>query len=148
MQIKDRVNRKWICLLFIELTCGDGKMDTFLGSIIDDYTLYRIFQGIIIILSMFMVYIGIHIALTWKFITKFQGNSVDIISQKGSFIRRSIFIIITGFFMLSHEIFEGLEKLTPDSTTYELFELIAFSGLVLFLYEWYKIFTKLKKDLK
>jgi len=123
-------------------------MDTFLGSIIDDYTLYRIFQGIIIILSMFMVYIGIHIALTWKFITKFQGNSVDIISQKGSFIRRSIFIIITGFFMLSHEIFEGLEKLTPDSTTYELFELIAFSGLVLFLYEWYKIFTKLKKDLK
>ena len=121
-------------------------MDTFLGSIIDDSTLYRIFQGIIIILSMFMVYIGIHIALTWKFITKFQGNPVDIISQKGSFIRSSIFIIITGFFMLSHEIFEGLEKLTPDSTTYELFELIAFSGLVLFLYEWYKIFTKLKKD--
>ena len=118
-------------------------MDTFLGSIIDDSTLYRIFQGIIIILSMFMVYIGIHIALTWKFITKFQGNPVDIISQKGSFIRSSIFIIITGFFMLSHEIFEGLEKLTPDSTTYELFELIAFSGLVLFLYEWYKIFTKL-----
>jgi ABC-type transport system involved in cytochrome c biogenesis permease subunit len=123
-------------------------MDAFLGSIIDDYTLYRIFQGIIIILSMFMVYIGIHIALTWKFITKSQGNPVDIISQKGSFIRSSIFIIITGFFMLSHEIFEGLEKLTPDSTTYELFELIAFSGLVLFLYEWYKIFIKLKNDLK
>ena len=132
----------------MELTCGDGKMDKFLGSIIDDYTLYRIFQGIIIILSMFTVYIGIHIALTWKFITKVQGNPVDIISQKGSFIRSSIFITITGFFMLSHEIFEGLEKLTPDSTTYELFELIAFSGLVLFLYEWYKIFTKLKKDLK
>jgi len=123
-------------------------MDKLLGSIIDDYTLYRIIQGIIIILSLFTVYIGIHIALTWKFITKFQGNSVDIISQKGSFIRSSIFITIAGFFMLSHVLFEGLEEFTPDSTTYELFELIAFSGLVLFLYEWYKIFTKLKKDLR
>jgi ABC-type transport system involved in cytochrome c biogenesis permease subunit len=123
-------------------------MDNLLGSIIDDYILYRIIQGIIIILCMFTVYIGIHIALTWKFITKFQGNPVDIISQKGSFIRSSIFIIITGFFMLSHEFFEGLEELTPDSTTYELFELIAFLGLVLFLCEWYKILNNIKKRLK
>jgi len=42
--------------------------------------------------------------------------------------------------MLSHEIFEGFGELEPDSTTYELLELIAFSGLVLFLYEWYTIF--------
>jgi ABC-type transport system involved in cytochrome c biogenesis permease subunit len=123
-------------------------MDKLLGSIIDDYTLYRIIQGIIIILSMFTVYIGIHIALTWKFITKFSGNSVDIISQKGSFIRSSIFITITGLFMLSHEFLEGLEEFTPDSTTYELFELIAFLGLVLFLYEWYKILTNMKKRIK
>jgi hypothetical protein len=112
-------------------------MDRLLGSIIDDYTLYRVIQSIIVILSIFTVYLGIQIALTWKFLKKDKGNSDEIISQKGSFIRSSIFIIITGFFMLSHEIFEGLEDLTPDSTTYELFELIAFSGLVLFLYEWY-----------
>jgi len=123
-------------------------MDRILGSIIDDYTLYRIFQGIIIILSLFTVYIGIHIALTWKFITKYHGNPVDMISQKRSFIRSSIFITITGFFMLSHEFFEGLEELTPDSTTYELFELIAFSGLVLFFYEWYKILNNIKKGTK
>jgi ABC-type transport system involved in cytochrome c biogenesis permease subunit len=129
-------------------TGGKGIMHDLLGSVIDDRTLYEIIQGIIIILSMFTVYIGIHIALTWKFITKFQGNPVDIISQKGSFIRSSIFIIITGFFMLSHEFFEGLEELTPDSTTYELFELIAFLGLVLFLCEWYKILNNIKKRLK
>jgi hypothetical protein len=129
-------------------TGGDEIMDNLLGSIIDDYTLYRIIQGIIVILSMFTVYISIHIALTWKFITKFQGNSVDIISQKGSFIRSSIFITITGIFMLSHEFLEGLEELTPDSTTYELFELIAFSGLVLFLYEWYIILNNMKKRLR
>ena len=123
-------------------------MDRWLGSIINDYILYEIIQGIIIILCMLTVYIGIHIALTWKFITTFKGNSVDILSQKGSFIRSSIFITITGLFMLSHEFFEGLEDLTPDSTTYELFELIAFSGLVLFLYEWYKILNNIKKDLK
>lgn len=123
-------------------------MDELLGSIIDDYTLYRIIQGIIIILSMFTVYIGIHIALTWKFITTFSGNPVDIISQKGSFIRSSIFITITGLFMLSHELFEGLEELTPDSTTYEFFELIAFLGLVLFLFEWYKLLNNFKKKLK
>ncbi len=119
-------------------------MDRLLGSIIDDYTLFRIIQSIIVILSMFTVYIGIQIALTWKFLNP-QGNSDEIISQKGSFIRSSIFIIITGFFMLSHEFFEGLGELEPDSTTYELLELIAFSGLVLFLYEWYTILKKIKK---
>jgi hypothetical protein len=97
---------------------------------------------------MFTVYLSIHIVLTWKFITKFQGHSADIISQNGSFIRSSIFITITGIFMLSHEFLEGLEELTPDSTTYELFELIAFSGLVLFLYEWYKILNNMKKRLR
>jgi len=123
-------------------------MDRLLGNIIDDYTLYRIIQSIIVILSMFTVYLGIQIALTWKFLKKDKGNSDEIISQKGSFIRSSIFIIITGFFMLSHEFFEGLEEFAPDSTTYELFELIAFSGLVLFLYEWYKLLNKIKKRLK
>lgn len=129
-------------------TGGKGIMHDLLGSVIDDHTLYEIIQGIIIILSMFTVYIGIHIGLTWKFITNLKGNSVDIISQKGSFIRSSIFITIAGFFMLSHEFFEGLEDLTPDATTYELFELIAFSGLVLFLIEWYKILNKIKKELR
>ena len=119
-------------------------MDRLLGNIIDDYTLFRIIQSIIVILSMFTVYIGIQIALTWKFLNP-QGNSDEIISQKGSFIRSSIFIIITGFFMLSHEIFEGFGALEPDSTTYELLELIAFSGLVLFLYEWYTILKKIKQ---
>ena len=120
-------------------------MDRLLGSIIDDYTLYRIIQSIIVILSMFTVYLGIQIALTWKFLKKDKANPDEIISQKGSFIRSSIFIIITGFFMLSHAFFEGLEEFAPDSTTYELFELIAFSGLVLFLYEWYKLLNKIKK---
>jgi hypothetical protein len=119
-------------------------MDLLLGNIIDDHTLYRIIQSIIIILSLFTVYIGIQIALTWRFLN-LPKNSNEIISQKGSFIRSSIFIIITGFFMLSHEFFEGLGELEPDSTTYELLELIAFSGLVLFLYEWYNILKKIKK---
>jgi hypothetical protein len=123
----------------------DGTMDRLLGSIIDDYTLYRIIQAIIIILSMLTVYLGIQIALTWKFLKKDKGNLHEIISQKGSFIRSCIFIIITGFFMLFHEFFEGLEDFAPDSTTYELFELIAFTGLVLFFYEWYKILNKIKK---
>ncbi|VVB93982.1 Uncharacterised protein [uncultured archaeon] len=120
-------------------------MDRLLGSIVDDYTLFKIIQALIIILSLFTVYLGIQIALTWKSLQKDAFNADEIISQRGSFIRRSIFIIITGFFMLSHEIFEGFDGLTPDTTSYELFELIAFSGLVLFLFEWYKILTKLKK---
>jgi|SRR5659263_77618 len=120
-------------------------MDRLLGTVIDDHTLYKIIQAIIIILSLFTVYLGIQIALTWKFLKKDQGNSDEIISQKGSFIRSSIFIIIMGFFMLSHEFLEGLDELAPDSTTYELFELIAFSGLVMFLYEWHKLLNKIKK---
>jgi hypothetical protein len=120
-------------------------MDRLLGTVIDDHTLYKIIQASIIILSLFTVYLGIQIALTWKFLKKDQGNSDEIISQKGSFIRSSIFIIITGFFMLSHEFLEGLQELAPDSTTYELFELISFSGLVMFLYEWHKLLNKIKK---
>ncbi|MCZ7380490.1 MAG: hypothetical protein O8C64_02780 [Candidatus Methanoperedens sp.] len=120
-------------------------MDRLLGSIIDDYTLFKFIQALIIILSLFTVYLGIQIALTWKFLQKETLNADEIISQRGSFIRSSIFIIMTGFFMLSHELFEGFGDFAPDSTSYELFELIAFSGLVLFLFEWYKILTKLKK---
>ncbi len=120
-------------------------MDRLLGSIIDDYRLFKIIQALIVILSLFTVYLGIQIALTWRFLQKETLNADEIISQRGSFIRSSIFIIITGFFMLSHEFFEGLDGFAPDLTTYEMFELIAFSGLVLFLLEWYKILNKLKK---
>lgn len=120
-------------------------MDYWLGSIISDYTLYKIIKGIVVILSMFTVYLGIQIALTWKFLNKDAVNPDEIISQRGSFIRSSIFLIITGFFMLAHELFEDIKEFAPDDTTYELFELVAFSGLVLFFYEWYKILNKLKK---
>lgn len=120
-------------------------MDKLFGSLIDDYTLYRIIQIIIVILSLFTVFLGIQIVLTWKFLRKDPSNSEDILSQKGSFIRSSIYISIAGFFMLSHVFFEGLDEFAPDTTTYEMFELIAFSGLALFLYEWYKILNRFKK---
>ncbi len=123
-------------------------MDYWLGSIISDITLYNLIKGIIIILSLFTVYLGIQIALTWKFLKKEGLNSDEIISQRGSFIRSCIYLIITGIFMLSHEFFEGLEEFSPDSTTYELFELIAFMGLVLFFLEWYNIINKIKKKTK
>jgi hypothetical protein len=123
-------------------------MDYWLGSIISDITLYNIIKGIIIILSLFTVYLGIQIALTWKFLKKDALNSDEIISQKGSFIRSCAYMIITGIFMLSHEFFEGLKDISPDSTTYELFELLAFMGLVLFFFEWYNIINKIKKKTK
>ncbi len=48
--------------------------------------------------------------------------------------------------MLIHEFLEGLEKDAADNTTYEFLELIALSGLVLFLYELHKILKKMKKS--
>jgi len=120
-------------------------MDRVLRSLIDDYTLYRIIEAIIIILYMFMIYLGIQIALTWKFLKKNCSNSDEIFSQKRSFIRCSIFITITGFFIPFNNFFEGLGELEPDPTTYILFKLIAFSGLVLFFYEWYRLLNKVKK---
>lgn len=118
-------------------------MDRLLGHIIDDYHLYRIIQTIIVMLSLSIVYLGIQIALTWKFLKKEKKD--DVIFKKSNFIRSSVFISITGIFMLSHEFFEGLEDFAPDETTYELLELIAFTGLVLFFYEWYNILNKIKK---
>jgi|GEM_PF-985409 len=119
-------------------------MDRLLGSIIDDYTLYKVVEGLMIILSMIVIYLGIQIALAWKFIQKEEAKS-DIISKKDGFYRSSIYIFIAGFFILVHELFEGLEKNAPDFVTYEVFELIALTGFVLFLHEWNKIFKKMKK---
>ncbi|MCX9083972.1 MAG: hypothetical protein OIN87_04130 [Candidatus Methanoperedens sp.] len=121
-------------------------MDRILGSMIDDYTLYKIVEGMMIILSMILIYLGIQIALAWKFIQKKTARSDSILSEKDSFFRSSIFIFIAGFFILIHELFEGLEKDAPDFVTYEIFELIAISGFVLFLNEWNKIFKKMKND--
>lgn len=121
-------------------------MDYWLGNFINDNVLYKIIEGIIAILSMTVIYLGIHIALNWKFINKEIPDSDEIISQKQSFFRSTLFIFIAGFFMIIHEFFEGLEKEAPDYATYELFEMIALSGLVLFLYEWHKILLKLKKS--
>ena len=120
-------------------------MDQVLGSIIDDYTLYKIVEGMMIILSMIVIYLGIQIALAWKFIQKEEAKSDSVLSQKDSFFRSSIYIFIAGFFILIHELFEGFEENAPDFVTYEILELIAISGFVLFLYEWHKIFRNMKK---
>jgi hypothetical protein len=47
----------------------------------------------------------------------------------------AVFIFIAGLSMIVHELFQGLDKIAPDYTTYEMFELIALLGLVLFFYE-------------
>ncbi len=114
-------------------------MDDLLGSIINDYILYKIIEGLIAILSLVTIYLGIHLALTWKMIKKQDADSKEILLERNRFTRSTIFIFIAGFFMLVHEYFEGLEKDAPDYVTFELFELIAILGLVLFFYEWRKI---------
>ncbi len=123
-------------------------MDRILGSVIDDYTLFKIIQGIIIILILISIYIGIQITLTWKFLKKGEVGSDELISNKTSFYRIAIFIFIAGFFMLLHEFLEGLEEIAPDTTTYEFFELLALLGLVLFMIEWYRILRNSKRKQK
>lgn len=114
-------------------------MDRLLGSIIDDYTLYRIIEAIIIILILIAIYLGIQITLIMKFPKKKEEYSKYKTFQKKSFTRLTLFIFIAGAFMLIHELLEGLEKDAVDYTTYEFLELIALVGLVLFLIEWHKI---------
>ncbi len=121
-------------------------MDRLLGSIIDDYTLYRIIQAIITILILIAVYLGIQITLALKFTKKNAADSTGVVSRIKSFNRNTIFIMIAGLFMFLHEFLEGFEKDVADYTTYELLELIALLGLVLFLYDWNKTLKKLKKS--
>ena len=123
-------------------------MDRILGSIIDDHTLFEIIQGTIILLILLSVYLGIQITLTWKFLKKGEVGGDELISNKGSFYKNTIFIFIAGFFMLLHEFLEGFGEDAPDSTTYEFFELMALIGLVLFMYEWYRILRKSKRKQK
>ncbi len=121
-------------------------MDRLLGSIINDYTLYRIIEGTIAVLIMIAVYLGIQIALALKFIKKEEASSSEVVSKRKSFDWSTIFILIAGFFMLIHVFLEGLRSNIADYTTYELFNLIALIGLVLFLYEWHKSLKKLRKS--
>jgi len=123
-------------------------MDRLLGGIIDDITLYRIIEGVIIIFTLFAVFLAIQIILAWKSINKEETNSDEIIFNKKSFYRSSIFIFIAGFFMIFHEFLEGLEENAPDYTTYKFFEFMALSGLILFMLEWYNILKKLQKKQK
>ena len=92
-------------------------MDKLLGNIIDDYSLFRIIEGIITIFILVSVYLGIQIILTWKLLNTTETNHEKVISNKTSFIRSSIFIFIAGFFMLIHIFLEGLNEYTPDATT-------------------------------
>ena len=123
-------------------------MDYWLGSIIDDYSLYRIIEALIAIFTLVAVYLGIQIALAWRLLKKEEMSSEELVSQRASFNRSTIFISIAGFFMLVHEFFEGLEKISPDYVTYEFLEMIALLGLVLFFYEWHKIMKKYKSIYK
>ena len=120
-------------------------MDRLLGGVIDDSNLFRIIQTVVIILILFIVYLAIQITLTWKFLKKGELGTDELISNKGSFYRNTIFIFIAGFFMLVHELFEGLGEFAPDDTTYEFFELIGLLGLILFMIEWLNILRRLKK---
>jgi len=113
-------------------------MDRVLGSIIDDYTLYRIIEVINIILILVSVYLAIQITLMMKFPKNSVAGSTDVISKR-ILTKGRIFILISGFFMLLHEFGEGFKYDAPDDTTYAFFELMALSGLVLFLFQWYKI---------
>ena len=119
-----------------------------MGGIIDDSILYRIIEGVIIIFTLFAVFLAIKIILAWKSINKKETSSDEIISNKKSFYRSSMFIFIAGFFMIFHEFLEGLEENAPDYTTYKFFEFMALSGLILFMLEWYKILKKLQKKQK
>jgi len=119
-------------------------MDRLLGSIIDDYTLYKIIEGLIAIVIMVASYFGIQIALALKFVKKEGENKNKLIAQASSY-RSTIFILIGAASMLVHEFLEGLEKDAADYTTYEMLELVALLGLVLFLHEWHKTLKKMKK---
>jgi uncharacterized membrane protein len=121
-------------------------MDTILGSFIDDKSLFRIIEGIIIIFVLVAVYLGVQIILLWKSLNEAGTNPDKVILNKASFIRTSVFIFMAGFFMILHNFLESVEKNAPDFTTYEFFELMALLGLILFLNEWHKILKLCKKN--
>ncbi len=120
-------------------------MDRILGWIINDLTLFKIIDVIIFILIMVAIYLAIQNILTWNFLKKKEVISEEVFSNRGSFYKMLIFLFITGFFMLIHKFLEGLEENAPDYTTYHFFHLITLLGFVLFMFEWYKIFNKLKR---
>lgn len=114
-------------------------MDRILGSIISDYELYRIVEAIIAILLMIIVYLGIQICLRWKYMRR-DGE----VMSKINFTRSAIFIFMAGFFMIIHELLEGIEENAPDFVTYEFLELLALLGFALFFYEWNKLLKSIK----
>ena len=88
---------------------------------------------------MIIVYLGIQRCLRWKYMKR-DGE----VMSKINFTRSAIFIFMAGFFMVIHELLEGLEKDAPDFMTYEFLELLALTGMTLFFYEWNRLLKSIK----
>lgn len=75
-------------------------MDRLLGGIINDYTLYKVLEGAIGVLSLVMIYLGIQIALTWKSLKKEGESPGEIIAQQGSFLEAAYSFSLQDFLCL------------------------------------------------
>lgn len=112
---------------------------------VSDYAIYKVVESLITLLSLFMVYLGIQIALTWRDLNKDSMSAEEIVAHRNVFIRSSVFIFMAGFFLIIHEFLEDLGGRTPSYVTFETLELLALAGLVLFMCEWHRVLRRLRK---
>jgi hypothetical protein len=106
---------------------------------VNGYDIYKYIEFIIFLSYLAFIFLSIQIWFLWKDIDKTELKS-KIFSE--SFIKKSYaYVFISVMFFMIDEFLEG--TIMPNVTVYlEFFEMLAIISLVLFAYEWYRIFKK------
>lgn len=112
----------------------------------DEYTLYKYLEFLIIVTYLFFIYLLVHIWFLWKDIEKTEMFMKTLV-QESFFRKNCVYIFLFSSFSVIHEFLEGLE--IPNTFVYfEFIELLAIIILVLFAYNWFvtlKPFAKKRK---
>ncbi len=101
----------------------------------DLYNIYKIMELVIFISYLSFIFLSIQIWFLWKHADK-NKLMLKTFAEGSFFKRNSIYVFLFSIFFMIHEFLEGIT--IPNAALYfEFFEMLAFSCLSMFAFEWY-----------
>ena len=103
----------------------------------NDYYIYKFIEFAIFSMYLIFIFLAVQIWFIWKDIDKKELEIKDFINE--SFFKKNcLYVFAFSISFMLHEIIEGINP--PNAAIFfELFEMLGFSVIVLFAYEWYMV---------
>ncbi|MDP3105759.1 MAG: hypothetical protein Q8M95_14260 [Candidatus Methanoperedens sp.] len=99
----------------------------------DEYTLYKYVEFLMISLYLIFIFLSVQMCLIWIDVDKHELNSK--ISANDSILKNSIItVFFIGAFLIIHKFVEGTEQ---PNLFFKIFELFGFICVVFFIYKWH-----------